>query len=258
MKKIIITVLAIISFSSLAFCETAEEIMEKTKNIGTIKSVGSRSKMQIQRAGKTMSVLVIDQFSSKDSAGLQRTMIEFKAPANVKGTRVLIKERKNGTMDQRLFLPKLGKSRRITAQSEGSDSFMGTDFSYDDISFMERDTSLDTLSILREEKYNGKDCFVIQAVAKDKNFAYSKTIIWVAKNDYIVLKGEFYNKNNTLVKIIELSNYKKTNGIMTPYTSKISTLATNTSTIVTIEQIKYGMKIPNSVFTKKYLETGKR
>ncbi len=257
MKKNILAVIFIISFCSLAsFGETAKEILDKTKEMGKVDSVASLSEINIQKDGKTMSTLKIAQYSSKDKNGLQRTMIEFKAPANVRNTRFLIKERKDGTMDQRIFLPNLRKSRRISAQSAGSESFMGTDFSYDDISFMERDSSLDLLSILKEEKYDGKNCFVIQAIPKDKNFAYTKTLMWIAKKDYTFLKGEFY-KNNKLIKVIKLSEYKKTNNIMTPYKTSISTVDAKTSTIVNIKKIVY-KKIPEAFFTKKYLETGKR
>ncbi len=257
MKKIFVSVSLLLFFCVFTFAESAEEIVSKTKNARTVKSVASASVMEIQKSGKTINILKIEQYSSEGKNGLQRTMIKFKAPANVKGTRFLIRERKDGSMDQRIFLPKLGKSRRISAESQGEEPFMGTDFSHNDISFMDRDTSLDTLSILKEEKYNGKDCFVIQALPKDKSFVYSKTLMWIEKDNYIFLKGEFYNKKNQLIKLIELSDYKDVDGIMTPYTTKLSTVNADTSTIVRIKILKYGQKIPEGVFTKKYLETGK-
>ncbi len=257
MKKFIFAILLTIGFCSFGFGETAKEIMDKAKNKADIKSVGTRSKMEIQQGGKTLNVLVIDQYSSKDKNGLQRTMVIFKSPANAKGTRFLMLARKDGSTDQQIFLPNLGKSRRISAEAEGDDAFMGTDFSYNDVSFLDRDTSLDTFSIIKEEKYAGKDCFVIQSIPKDKNYIYAKTILWVAKENYLFLKGEFYDRKNNLAKIIECSDYKNAGGIMTPYTTKLSTVKTNTSTLVTIQRIEYGMKIPDRVFTKRYLETGK-
>ena len=45
---------------------------------------------------------------------------------------------------------------------------------------------------------------------------------------------------------------------MTAHKTKLSTVKTNTSTIITIKKIEYGMKIPEYVFTQKYLETGKK
>lgn len=256
-RNIFLTLAIFLCFTFTLNSESAEDILKKTKDSGKLNSVASYSEITVKKDNTTVSVLKIAQYASKGKDGLQRTMIEFKAPANIRDTRILIKERKNKTMDQRIFLPKLGKSQRISAQTSGSEAFMGTDFSYDDISFMQRDTSLDKLSLLKEENYKGKKCYVIQATPKDKDSAYSKTLMWIEKNNYTFQKGQFYDKNNKVKKIIELYDYKKVNGIMTPYSTKISTLSTNTSTTINIKKIKY-TKIPPYFFTKKYLETGKK
>lgn len=257
MKKIFFISVLVYTFSSLVFTQTAEEIIKSAKTQMNISSMGTRAKMQIQNAGKTLSVLVIDQYSSKDKNGLQRTFIEFKEPANARGTRFLMLEQKNGMMDQRIFLPALGKVRRISAGAEDNESFMGTDFSYSDISFITRDTDLDTFKMLKEETLDGKKCNVIEAVSKDGNYPYSKTLIWAEKGNNLFWKAEFYDKKGQPVKIIELSGYKKIQNIMTPTITKLTTVAAGTSTIIELEKIKYNMNIPERVFTTRYLETGK-
>lgn len=257
MKKIISIIMLAAGLECLLFAETAEEIVSKARTKASVNSVATRSKMEIQKDGMTINILVIDQFSSKDSNGLQRTFIGFREPANAKGTRFLMLEKAGGTMDQRIFLPAAGKVRRIAAESAGSESFMGTDFSYNDVSFMERKTSLDTYTILREEDLDGKACFVIEAVPKDKKYSYSKVIMWIEKENNIFLKGEFYDSKDRLEKLMELSDYKNVSGILTPYTTKLSSVKVNTSTVIHIEKIQYGINIPEKVFTQKYLETGK-
>ena len=79
----------------------------------------------------------------------------------------------------------------------------------------------------------------------------------ITKDKNLLLKAEFY-QGSQLVKILELYDYQEVNGIMTAFKTKLSTVKTNTSTIITIKNIEYGMKIPDSVFTQKYLETGKK
>ena len=112
--------------------------------------------------------------------------------------------------------------------------------------------------MLREENYDGKACYVIEALPKDKNYTYSKMILWIEKTGNLFLKGEFYSKDGTLKKVMELSNYKNVNGITTPHTTKLTTVKSDTATIINLEKIQYGMNIPDGVFTNKYLETGKR
>lgn len=258
MKKTIFSILLITGCWVWGFAQNAEEIVAKTRAKTSVNSVGTRSRIEIQKSGKALSALLIDQYSAKDKSGLQRTLIEFKEPANAKGIRFLMLEQKNGSMDQRIYLPKLGKVQRVSAESQGDEAFMGTDFSYNDISFLDRDVKLDSYRIIREENYNEKNCYVIEAVPKDKNYAYSKTVLWIEKDSNIFFKGEFYGKDGNLKKIMELSNYKTSGGIITPYTTKLTTVKPDTATIINLEKIQYGMNIPDGVFTTKYLETGKR
>jgi outer membrane lipoprotein-sorting protein len=162
----------------------------------------------------------------------------------------------SGSTAQWIFLPELGKVRRIAA-SESGGSFMGTDFSYDDISSVDRDAALDTHTLLREESLNGSACHVIQSVPKDASFQYSKTISWIDKERYLIYKTEMYNRRGELVKTMEMSNFKDVQGRLTPMQTKISTVAAGTSTTIYMEIMKYDDPIPEAVFTTAYLETGR-
>jgi hypothetical protein len=66
-----------------------------------------------------------------------------------------------------------------------------------------------------------------------------------------------YDRRGTLVKIMELSNFKDVQGIYTPMQTKISTVTAGTSTTVYMDIIKYNDPIPEGVFTTAYLETGR-
>jgi outer membrane lipoprotein-sorting protein len=162
----------------------------------------------------------------------------------------------SGGSDRWIFLPSLGRTRRIAA-SESGGSFMGTDFSYDDISSMERELSLDTHTLLREETLNGKPCYVIQSVPKDSSYQYSKTISWIDKASYLIYKSEMYNRRGELVKVMEMSAFSDVQGRLTPMQTKISTVGAGTSTTIYMDIMKYDDPIPEGVFTTAYLETGR-
>jgi hypothetical protein len=162
----------------------------------------------------------------------------------------------SGKSDQWIFLPALGKVRRI-ASSESGGSFMGTDFSYDDMSLMDRDVAEDTHTVLREETLNGAACYVIESVPKDKDFQYSKTVSWIDKSNYRTYKQELYNKRGAVEKLMEMLGYKDVQGRDTPTQTKVSTLAAGTSTTIYMDIVKYDDPIPEGVFTTAYLETGR-
>jgi hypothetical protein len=162
----------------------------------------------------------------------------------------------SGADDRWIYLPSLGRVRRVAA-SEGSGSFVGTDFSYDDISSTSRSADLDTHTILREESLNGTACYVIQSIPRDSSYQYSKMIQWIAKDTSITLKIELYDRRNTLVKTVEMSGIRDIQGRLTVTVTRMTTHAAGTSTTITNEITKYNDNIPEGVFTTEFLETGR-
>jgi len=254
MKRFIFTAL-FLGTAFLIYAQNADTIMTSAKNRVTSDTVSSRSRMVITAKDGSTTERVIDQYS-KDGPNGARTVIVFQRPANVAGSRFLTMDNASGGTDQWIFLPNLGRVRRIAA-SESGGNFMGTDFSYDDISSMDRDISLDTHTILREETVNGKNCYVIQSIPKDSSYQYSKSITWVDKESFLIYKSEMYNKRNEAAKIMEMADFKDVQGRLTPMQTKISTVAAGTSTTIFMEIMKYDDPIPDGVFTPAYLETGR-
>jgi outer membrane lipoprotein-sorting protein len=218
-------------------------------------TVSTRSRMVIQAKNGTSSERLIDQYS-KDGPKGKRTIIVFQKPETVAGTRFLTMENPGNADDRWIFLPGVGKVRRMAA-SEGSGSFVGTDFSYDDIASSTRSVDRDTHTLLREENQAGIVCYVIQSVPKDSSYQYSKMLLWIAKDTKLTLKIELYDKSNTLVKVAEMSGIKEVQGRLSTTVTKMTTLAAGTSTTLFMDIIKYDDPVPEAVFTTAYLETGR-
>jgi len=254
MKKL--ALFALLVCAALAvYAQDAESIVRASRDRIQSDTISTRSRMVIRARDGTTSERLIDQYS-KDGPRGSRNVIVFQKPESVAGTRFLTMETPSGTDDRWIFLPALGRVRRIAA-SEGSGSFMGTDFSYDDVSSASRSADLDTHTLLREETLDGTACYVIQSVSKDNSYQYSRVIQWIAKSTLITMKIELYDKRNTLVKIAEMSGLKDVQGRLTVTETKMTTLAAGTSTTITMDIIKYDDPIPESVFTTAYLETGR-
>jgi outer membrane lipoprotein-sorting protein len=255
MKRIMLLFVSLVLGTSFLYAQDAASIMKAARDRINADTTSTRSRMIITAKDGSTSERVIDQYS-KDGPHGSRMIIVFQRPANVAGTRFLTMDNASGGEDRWIFLPSLGKVRRVAA-SEGSGNFMGTDFSYDDISSMNRNIALDTHTILREETLNGNPCYVIQSVPKDPGYQYSKTISWVDKAQSLVYKSEMYNRRNEPVKVMEISAYKDVQGRLTPVQTKVATLASGTSTTIYMDIVKYDDPIPEGVFTTAYLETGR-
>ena len=236
--------------------DNALSIVDKSRNRIKADTVSTRFKMVLTAKNGNVTERVMDQYSKKDAKGNNRAVIVFQDPASVRGTRFLTLENPGKDNDQWIYLPALGKVRRIAA-SEGSASFVGTDFSYDDISSVERKADLDNHKILREEKYKDKDCYVIESNPKDSNYQYSRMVQWIDKSNSVIYRVELFDKKGTQVKLLEILELREVQGRLATVVTKMTTLAAGTSTSLNVANLKYDDPIPEGVFTTNFLETGR-
>jgi outer membrane lipoprotein-sorting protein len=264
MKRIAVLLLlvtaAAVSAQDAAAARNADALIRASRDRIEADTVSTRARMVITARDGTTTERMLDQYS-KDGPNGTRAMIVFQRPAAVAGTRFLTMETAGGTNDQWIFLPSLGKVRRIAA-SEGSGSFMGTDFSYDDIASVSRNADMDTHRLIREESLNGRACYVIESVPKDTGYQYSRMIQWLDKETSVLYQMELYDRRNaaaggTRVKVIEMGNFRDVQGRLTAHRTTVRTLAAGTATELIMDIIKYDDPIPESVFTTTYLETGR-
>jgi len=255
MKKSIFALCALAVSLAHVFAGDAEAIVRASRDRIRADTVSTRSRMVITAKDGSTTERLLDQYSSEAAAG-KRTLIVFQKPASISGTRFLTIEKKGGDDDRWIFLPSLGKVRRI-ASSEGSGSFMGTDLSYDDISAANRDASLDTHVLLREETLEGKLCDVIESKPKNGTYQYGRIVSWIERDTGVARKIELYDRKGSLVKLLELLKLQDVQGRLTPMVTRMTTVASKTSTTITVDIIKYDDKIPEGVFTVDYLSTGR-
>src|SRR3990172_7753363 len=113
------------------------------------------------------------------NSGDQRYYIFFHSPADVKGTAFLVWKYPRADDAGGIYIPGIKLVRGLGADDKRS-SFVGSDFSYEDISG--RDIEEDNHTLLREEKYEGKELFVVKSIPKDEKSAdFGYKISWVDK-----------------------------------------------------------------------------
>jgi outer membrane lipoprotein-sorting protein len=256
---ILFGIAAVVSAQSGDASASAAAIVEKSRNRIDADTISTRSRMVVTAKDGSTSNRIIDQYSKDGPSGENRVVVEFRHsgnPANIINTRFLTIENQGAADDQWIFLPSAGKVRRIAA-SGGSGSFVETDLSYDDISSANRSPDLDNHRILREEEYRGKLCYVIESTPKNSSYQYSKMVQWIDKANSVNYKVELYDKRGTHVKTLEILELRDIQGRLSPMVTKMSTLTAGTSTTISVDRLEYDSPIPESVFTPRYLETGR-
>ncbi len=193
---------------------SGKEIMEKQKKLQETNDEKEVLAMKlIDKKGNAKDRKIV-RYSMKTGAGLNKIMMIFLEPKDIKGTGLLTWEHKDGDDDQWLYLPELGKEKRI-ASSGKKNKFMGTDFAFEDL----RPENLNThkYNLIGSEQIEGKDCFVIEALPvgkEEKESGYSKRKLWIRKDISFTVKIEFYDKKGKLIKVQENKNAKNVSGMV--------------------------------------------
>lgn len=146
---------------------------------------------------RTMSISSMLKENGIDAAVLTR----FTQPADIKNTGFLQIENSGGNDDIWVYLPALGKTRRLAANNK-RDSFFGTDFSYGDILLPPVEKYSHTL--LRLETLDGEQCYLIESKPNDpqtrNDAGYSRKMSWIGANDFVERKVEYYDTREALLK----------------------------------------------------------
>lgn len=134
-----------------------------------------------------------------------KSLTIFDNPRDVKGTAFLTFSHKTGDDDQWLYLPALKRVKRISARNK-SGSFMGSEFAYEDISSQEVEKY--TYKWIRDETHEGLECFVFERYPVDKkNSGYTRQVVWLDKDEYRVLKIDFFDRKDSLLKTFTATDY---------------------------------------------------
>ncbi|MHC1692900.1 MAG: outer membrane lipoprotein-sorting protein [Sphaerochaetaceae bacterium] len=196
------------------------------------------------------------QILSRTESQETRTITVFLSPASVKNTRFLSVERPDGGDDQWIFLPALGKVKRIAA-SERSGSFMGSDFTYADMASFSYGGDEAQHTLLRQENLGNHTCHVVESIPKTVS-DYGKTITWVDTTTFVAIQVEFYDNNGSNpVKTLTSENIQQVDGKWVARMMTMTTLATGHKTRIEMSQVTYNVTLDPAYFTVAFLETGR-
>lgn len=258
MKRFLIILTAIVLSlgvigSSLA--ATAEDIMKKSQAAFLYqgKDFKARVVMKLVTKGgqeRTRELTMLRK-NFGEPGGSQKYFMYFFQPADVKDMTFMVYKYPAKDDDRWLFVPAINMVRRIAAQDKRS-SFVGSDFTYEDVSG--RDIEDDTHALAKEEKLGAKDCYVIKSTPKTADVDYSYKLSWIDKTSYLPLKEEYYDKRGELYRIFTADEIKDVKGVSTITKRSMKNLQSGHSTQVTYIKTDYNIGVEDSLFTERFLK----
>jgi len=217
--------------------------------VQTVKMV-STDRLGVER------VLEAEMFWQKAAeTQLSNVLLIFDNPPELRGASVLVLEKKPQN-DMFMFLPELGKSRRITSQMVQG-NMMGTDFSYEDFQRLQGLLTSLNSKRLDDVTLGDRKAFVTESVPSDPTSEYTRIVSRIDQETCVPLEVEFFVKGSEGPAKLMTTNPKavtKEKSGFIPREVAMKDLRTETATSIVIEKLKVSVPIDRKRFSAAELD----
>ncbi|HVL67360.1 MAG TPA: outer membrane lipoprotein-sorting protein [Vicinamibacterales bacterium] len=191
-----------------------------------------------------------------------RLLIRFTYPNDIRGTAFLVLEHPKADDERFLYLPAVGRVRRI-AGSETQESFVGSDFTYEDIGGREFDEY--TYAMLDENatwtpSSGGapRPAWRLESKRRDPSARFPRVVSLILKDSHVVVGADIYNRRDEKQKVYTVRRLEQVQGIWTAMESEMTNALERSRTELTVERAEYNVGLKESDFTRRELERGIR
>jgi len=190
-----------------------------------------------------------------------RTLLRFTYPNDIRGTSFLVWEHPDADDERFLFLPALGRVRRISGQ-EKQDSFVGSDLSYEDIGG--RDVADYTYAFAAENAtWTAPDgmklpAWSLESRAKDGSAAFPRSVSIILKERLVSVHADLFNRRNERAKTFDVTRLERVDGIWTALDLVVANDRDKTRTELTTTTLRYNVGLTPADLDRRQLEQGAR
>ena len=227
------------------FCQDAKTIVQKANDLAMGKTSSGEMTMTIERSSWTRAV------SMKSwSKGTDYYLILITEPARDQG-QVFLKR----LTDMWNFMPSINRMIKIPP-SMMSQSWMGSDFTNNDLVKMNSLVEDYTHKILGEENVGGYDCYKIEFIPKENAaVVWGKIVMWIAKNEFYEMKAEFYDEDMKLVNTQTARDIRQFGDRKLPARMEmVPADKPGNKTILQMKNMQFNIDLPDSFFSQQNMQ----
>jgi len=251
---------------------TAEAVARQVQDRDTGRDSRSAMRMKLfDRHGRARErALTILALRGRDAPGAapsapdgDRLLIRFNYPNDIRGTSFLVWEHPDGEDERFLYLPSLARVRRI-AGAETQESFVGSDFTYEDIGGREFDDYTYAFAGPDGDKAMwtpagggpSREAWRLESRRKDTSVEFPRVVSLVLKDSYVVVGADVYNRRNEKQKVYTVRRLEQIEGVWTVMDSEMSNTIGKTRTELLVESADYNVGLKEADFSRRELERG--
>lgn len=241
-------VLSFVTVSTHAAEKTAEEIILAAINNERDTASYSQITMNINRPDWQRSMTM-----KSWTKGLKHSLVRVVKPKKDAGSGNLLIEDNMWT-----YAPKINRVIKLPS-SMMNQSWMGSDFTNNDLAKADDIVEQYQHKIIATESHDGKTVYVIESIPKDDApVVWGKEVLKV-RADYIMLSHEFYDQEGKLVKKLTANDIKKIGGKIVAARIRMQKIEKPDEwTEVIIDEARFGIKIPDQVFSLSNLRNPRK
>lgn len=224
----------------------------------------SRGEMRmrlVDRQGRARErVLAITALRGEGGRG-DKTLVRFTYPNDIRGTSFLVWEHADAADERFLYLPALGRVRRIAGQ-EKQESFAGSDLSYEDIGG--RDVADYTYAFTSETaSWTAPDgsrhaAWALESRARDKDAEFPRSVSLVLKDQLVSVHADIFNRRDERAKVFDVRRLERVDGIWSALDLVVSNERDKTRTELTTTSLRYNVGLTEDDFSRRQLEQATR
>ena len=232
---------------------SASEILDRMAGTGVLSGSGqARLELVTENRQGQRRLYRLQLYRAEGPGGTSRQLLEYLEPADVRGTKFLSLDEAGQGTQMWLYLPALGRERRI-AGSATQDQFMGTDFSYEEISGGSTYKTDYTAERLPDTTLDGRPAYLLKLTPKSPQSKYGYVQVWVWKETFLPLRIDFFDRRGQLDKQLTAADFRQDDrGGWLPYLIAMANVKAQTKTVIRVLAHQSG-KVPEEYFTLRYL-----
>jgi len=186
-----------------------------------------------------------------------RSLIRFSYPNDIKGTALLVLERPGREDDRYLYLPALGRVRRIAA-AERQESFAGSDLSYEEIGGRALEDYTYEL-VDANASWQGPDgrahrAYALKSTARDAAAPYPTVVSLVRADNFVVVRADIFDRRGTRAKEYVVKRLEQPSGIWTVMDAVMSHHLDRTRTELQVVSARYNTGLSPEAVSRRALE----
>lgn len=190
-----------------------------------------------------------------EEGGAQKYYTYFKKPSDVARLTFMVHKSPESSDSRWIYVPSVDLVKPISADDKNS-SFVGSDFSYEDVSG--RHWSEDNHTLLSDSTIDGKAVYVVESIPKEPYKGFARKLSYIDKNNMLPLMEVYFDNKDRKIRIFRGEKVEDIDGILTITKRSMEDLKKDRKTTIEFGNISYNVGLEEDIFTERYLKAPPR